>query len=200
LQRLDLQVCTSLSEEFCGGVSAAAVSRVPPANSIAELERCVNEWVYWVQLESGSVRSETGPTTADRKVLVIRSNEKMVELDVPQWCTSALPVIRISTLPAPQHQCGYDRIHAVHPGGPFKDFPTIRFIIPHGGGAVSLPLGTVSGTGAGYETPALVDMIRNNVSSIRACIIQMGLDLLTKIIPIDNIMLRVEMVGCGARD
>ena len=36
----------------------------------------------------------------------------------------------------------------------FKDFPTLRFIIPHGGGAVPVPLGPLPRPRAGHEAAA----------------------------------------------
>ena len=36
----------------------------------------------------------------------------------------------------------------------FKDFPTLRLIIPHGGGAVPYPLGPLPRPGAGHEAAA----------------------------------------------
>jgi 4-oxalmesaconate hydratase len=77
----------------------------------------------------------------------------------------------------------------------FKDFPTLRFIIPHGGGAVPYHWGRYRGLAQDMKRPMLVDMIRNNVFFDTCVYHQAGLDLLTKIVPIDNILFGSEMVG-----
>jgi 4-oxalmesaconate hydratase len=77
----------------------------------------------------------------------------------------------------------------------FKDFPTLRFIIPHGGGAVPYHWGRYRGLAQDMKRPMLADMIRNNVFFDTCVYHQAGLDLLTKIVPIDNILFGSEMVG-----
>jgi 4-oxalmesaconate hydratase len=77
----------------------------------------------------------------------------------------------------------------------FKDFPTIRFIIPHGGGAVPYHWGRYRGLAQDLKRPTLDEMMRNNVFFDTCVYHQAGIDLLFKIVPIDNILFGSEMVG-----
>jgi len=77
----------------------------------------------------------------------------------------------------------------------FKDFPTLRFIIPHGGGAVPYHWGRYRGIAQDMKRPLLTDLIRNNVF-FDTCVYHMpGIELLLKIVPVDNVMFGSEMVG-----
>jgi 4-oxalmesaconate hydratase len=77
----------------------------------------------------------------------------------------------------------------------FKDFPTLRMIIPHGGGGVPYHWGRYRGLAQDMKRPPLADMIRNNVFFDTCVYHQAGIDLLTKIVPVDNILFGSEMVG-----
>src|SRR4029434_8798873 len=77
----------------------------------------------------------------------------------------------------------------------FKDFPTIRFIIPHGGGAIPYHWGRYRGLAQDAKRPLLEEMMRNNVC-VATCVYHLpGIELLTKVVPIDNILFGSEMVG-----
>jgi 4-oxalmesaconate hydratase len=77
----------------------------------------------------------------------------------------------------------------------FKDFPTLRFIIPHGGGAVPYHWGRYRGLAQDLKRPPLDELIRNNVFFDTCVYHQPGIDLLFKIVPVDNILFGSEMVG-----
>jgi 4-oxalmesaconate hydratase len=77
----------------------------------------------------------------------------------------------------------------------FKDFPTLRMIIPHGGGGVPYHWGRYRGLAQDMKRPPLAEMIRNNVFFDTCVYHQAGIDLLTKIVPVDNILFGSEMVG-----
>jgi len=64
----------------------------------------------------------------------------------------------------------------------FRDFPTLKFIIPHGGGAVPYhwPL---PGPRAGHEAPPLKELLMNNVFFDTCVYHQPGIDLLLRVIP-----------------
>ena len=77
----------------------------------------------------------------------------------------------------------------------FRDFPTLRFIIPHGGGAVPYHWGRYRGLAQDLKRPPLDEMMRNNVF-FDTCVYHLpGIELLLKIVPIDNILFGSEMVG-----
>ena len=77
----------------------------------------------------------------------------------------------------------------------FKDFPTLRMIIPHGGGAVPYHWGRYRGLAQDMKRPLLADLIRHNVFFDTCVYHQAGIDLLLKIVPADNILFGSEMVG-----
>jgi 4-oxalmesaconate hydratase len=68
-------------------------------------------------------------------------------------------------------------------------------IIPHGGGGVPYHWGRYRGLAQDMKRPPLADMIRNNVFFDTCVYHQAGIDLLTKIVPVDNILFGSEMVG-----
>ncbi len=77
----------------------------------------------------------------------------------------------------------------------FKDFPTLKFIIPHGGGAVPYHWGRYRGLAQDMKRPPLEELLLNNVF-FDTCVYHLpGIELLTKVIPVDNILFASEMVG-----
>jgi 4-oxalmesaconate hydratase len=76
----------------------------------------------------------------------------------------------------------------------FKDFPTLKFIIPHGGGAVPYHWGRYRGLAQDMKRPPLEHLLKNVFFD--TCVYhQPGIDLLTRVIPIENILFASEMVG-----
>src|SRR5262249_56583864 len=90
--------------------------------------------------------------------------EKMVELEVPA-------MIHVSSSCNPNfHATGAHYLNAdttafmqFIQGDLFKDFPALKFIIPHGGGAVPYHWGRYRGLAQDMKRPLLPDMMRNNV-------------------------------------
>jgi 4-oxalmesaconate hydratase len=80
-------------------------------------------------------------------------------------------------------------------GDLFKDFPTLRFIIPHGGGAVPVPLGPLPGPGRHAEAAAAARARHANVYFDTCVYHQPGIDLLFRVIDVENILFGSEMVG-----
>jgi 4-oxalmesaconate hydratase len=78
--------------------------------------------------------------------------------------------------------------------GPVHRFPTLRFVIPHGGGAVPYHWGRFRGLAQEMKKPLLKDHLLNNIFD--TCVYhQPGIDLLTKVIPVDNVLFASEMIG-----
>jgi len=77
----------------------------------------------------------------------------------------------------------------------FKDFPKLRLIIPHGGGAVPFHWGRFRGLALNNNRPELTEIIKNNVFFDTCVYHQPGIDLLFKVVPVDNILFASEMVG-----
>jgi 4-oxalmesaconate hydratase len=190
------RVCTLFPKNFVGVCQLPQSPGVAPANCIAELERCVNEYGfigcnlnpdpsggYW-----------TDPPLTDRYWYPLY--EKLVELDVP-----AMVHVSASCNPA-FHFTGAHYINGdttafmqFITADLFRDFPTLRFVIPHGGGAVPYHWGRYRGLAQDMGKPTLQEHLLNNVYFDTCVYHQAGIDLLTRVIPADNILFASEIVG-----
>jgi 4-oxalmesaconate hydratase len=189
--------CVSLyPKNFVGVCQLPQSPGVAPANSVRELERCVKELGFiGCNLNpdpSGGYWKD--PPLTDRWWYPIY--EKMVELDVPA-------MIHVSSSCNPNfHATGAHYINGdttafmqFLTADLFKDFPTLRFIIPHGGGAVPYHWGRYRGLAQDMKRPPLKDLLLKNVFFDTCVYHQAGIDLLLKVIPADNILFASEMVG-----
>jgi 4-oxalmesaconate hydratase len=77
----------------------------------------------------------------------------------------------------------------------FKDFPTLKFLIPHGGGAVPYHWGRFRGLAQELKKPLLTEHLLNNIYFDTCVYHQPGIDLLTQVIPVKNILFASEMIG-----
>jgi 4-oxalmesaconate hydratase len=192
------RVCDQFPENFVGVCQLPQSPGVDPRNCIAELERCVKELNFiGCNLNpdpSGGYWKE--PPLNDRWWYPIY--EKMVELDVP-----AMVHVSNSCNPA-VHYTGAHYINGdttafmqfiTHGDQLFKDFPTLKFIIPHGGGAAPYHWGRYRGLALDLKKPLVKDYLLKNVFFDTCVYHQPGIDLLTKVIPADNILFASEMVG-----
>lgn len=75
----------------------------------------------------------------------------------------------------------------------FKDFPTLRFVIPHGGGAVPYHWGRYRGIALDQGRAA--ETLLNNVFFDTCVYHYLGIELLTKVISVDNVLFGSEMIG-----
>jgi 4-oxalmesaconate hydratase len=80
-------------------------------------------------------------------------------------------------------------------GDLFSVFPTLRFVIPHGGGAVPYHWGRYRGLAEGLGRPPLADHLMGNVFFDTCVYHQAGIDLLFEVIDVENILFGSEMVG-----
>jgi 4-oxalmesaconate hydratase len=80
-------------------------------------------------------------------------------------------------------------------GNLFKDFPSLRLIIPHGGGAAPYHWGRFRGLAQALKKPLLQEHLLNNVFFDTCVYHQPGIDLLGTVIPVDNILFASEMIG-----
>lgn len=190
------RVCGLFPRNFVGVCQLPQTPGVPPANSIAELERCVTElgFVGCNLNPDPSGGHWTAPPLTDRHWYPFY--EKLVELDVPA-------MVHVSASCNPNfHATGAHYLNAdttafmqFLSADLFKDFPALRMIIPHGGGAVPYHWGRYRGLAQDMKRPLLSDLIRDNVFFDTCVYHQAGIDLLLKVIPADNILFGSEMVG-----
>ncbi len=76
----------------------------------------------------------------------------------------------------------------------FGRFPTLRFVIPHGGGAVPYHWGRYRGLASRLERPQPEELFRNVFFD--SCVYhQPGIDLLGRVIPPENVLFASEMLG-----
>jgi len=77
----------------------------------------------------------------------------------------------------------------------FEDFPRLRFVIPHGGGAVPYHWGRYRGLAQDMGLKPLEELLLKNVFFDTCVYHQPGIDLLTKVVPVENILFGSEMIG-----
>ena len=190
------RVCTLYPANFVGVCQLPQSPGVPPQNCIGELERCVKELGFiGCNLNpdpSGGYWKD--PPLTDKWWYPVY--EKLVELDVPA-------MIHVSASCNPNfHGTGAHYINGdttafmqFIAADLFKDFPTLRFIIPHGGGAVPYHWGRYRGIAQDMGRPPLKELLLNNVFFDTCVYHRPGIELLLKVIPADNILFASEMVG-----
>jgi 4-oxalmesaconate hydratase len=163
---------------------------------VEELRRCVQE-LGFVGLNLNPDPSGghwTSPPLTDAYWFPLY--EVMVELDVPA-------MIHVSTSCNPAaHTLGAHYINAdttafmqLVEGDLFARFPTLRFVIPHGGGAVPYHWGRYRGLADRLGRPALADHVLGNVFFDTCVYHQPGVDLLARVIPVDNVLFASELLG-----
>jgi 4-oxalmesaconate hydratase len=190
------RVCTLYPKNFAPVCMLPQSPGVSPANCVEELERCVK------QLGFIGCNLNPDPSGGWWKEAPLTDKwwypiyEKMVELDVP-----AMVHVSSSCNPA-FHFTGAHYINAdttafmqLIQGDLFKDFPQLKLVIPHGGGAVPYHWGRYRGLAQDMKRPPLADHLLKNVYFDTCVYHQPGIDLLLKVIPLDNILFASEMVG-----
>jgi 4-oxalmesaconate hydratase len=188
--------CAALYPEIFAAVCMLPQS--PAADmqgSVEELQRCVDMDFVGCNLnpDPGGGHFQHPPLT-DR--FWYPFYEKMLELDVPA-------MIHVSGSCNPGlHATGAYYIAAdtiafmqLIQGDLFKDFPTLRFIIPHGGGAVPYHWGRYRGLADMLKQPDLAGHVMNNVFFDTCVYHQPGINLLADVIDNKNILFGSEMVG-----
>jgi 4-oxalmesaconate hydratase len=169
---------------------------VDPATCIPELTRCVEEFgaVALNLNPDPSGGHWTAPPLTDRSWYPIY--EKMVEYDIPA-------MVHVSTSINPAfHTTGAHYLNAdttafmqLVQGDLFTDFPTLRLVIPHGGGAVPYHWGRFRGLAMALKKPPLEEHVMRNVFFDTCVYHQPGIDLLLDVIPTHNILFGSEMIG-----
>ena len=167
----------------------------PPANSVPELRRCVEQLGfvgcninpdptggYW-----------TGKPFTDREWYPLF--EALCDLDVPG-------MVHVAASCNPNfHGTGAHYLNAdtsvfmqILQSNLFADFPTLRLVIPHGGGAVPYHWGRYRGMSLEMMDRPLEGLLDNIFFD--TCVYHLpGVELLTKVVPTDNVLFGSEMIG-----
>ena len=187
---------TLYPDNFVGVCQLPQAPGTPPDNCIPELVRCVEELGFiGCNLNPDPTGGYwTDPPLFDRWWYPLY--EKMCELDVPA-------MIHVSSSCNPHfHFTGAHYINGdtaafmqLLTSDLFADFPTLKFIIPHGGGAAPFHWGRYRGLAQDMGRPPLDELLLENVFFDTCVYHQPGIDLLTKVIPARNILFASEMVG-----
>jgi len=190
------RVVDMFQDKFVGVCQLPQSPGADLTESIKELERCVTELGFIgcnLNPDPSGGMWQTVPLT-DKYWYPLY--EKMVELDVPA-------MIHVSASCNPNfHATGAHYMNAdttafmqLLQGDLFKDFPTLRLIIPHGGGAVPYHWGRYRGLADMLKQPNLSTHLMNNVFFDTCVYHQPGIDLLLEVIENKNILFGSEMIG-----
>ena len=189
------RLTTLMPRNFVGVCQLPQSSGVSPKNCTTELERCVKDLGF----VGCNVNPDptggfwTDPPLYDRHWYPLW--EKMVELDVPGMIhVSASANSNFHATGAHYMNGDTTAFMQFVTSDLFQDFPTLRLIIPHGGGAVPYHWGRYRGLAQDMGRPPLSALMRNVFFD--TCVYhQPGIDLLLKVVPIDNVLFASEMLG-----
>ena len=192
------RACTMYPEHFVGVCQLPQAAGVAPGRAVFdELERCVRDHGF---IGANLNPDPTGgkwsdPPLWDRKWWY-PLYEKMVDLDVPA-------MIHVSGSCNPH----FDAVATHYINGDttafvqfltsdiFKDFPRLKFVIPHGGGAAPYHWGRYRGIALDMGLPPLEEKVLSNVFFDTCVYHQAGIDLLLRVVPAGNIVFGSETVG-----
>jgi 4-oxalmesaconate hydratase len=181
---------------FIGAAMLPQSPGVDPKTSIPELEKCVSEFGFVglnLNPDPSGGHWQSPPLSNPYWYPIY---EKMVEYDMPA-------MIHVSTScndcfhTTGAHYLNADTTAFMQclSADLFKDFPTLKFLIPHGGGAVPYHWGRFRGLAQELKKPLLEEHLLNNIFFDTCVYHQPGINLLTEVIPIKNILFASEMIG-----
>ncbi len=190
------RVCNLYPDSFVPVCQLPQSPGVSPANCIAELERCVTQMGF-VGCNVNPDPSDgywTDPPMTDKWWYPLY--EKMVELEVPG-------MLHVSGSCNPNfhgtgaHYLNGDTTFFMQNvlGDLFKEFPTLKWVIPHGGGAVPYHWGRYRGIAQDQGRPELDEYLLDNIWFDTCVYHQRGVDLLVDVIGADNVIFASEMIG-----
>jgi 4-oxalmesaconate hydratase len=181
---------------FAGVCQLPQAVGVPIGRSVPELRRCVEElgFVGCNLNPDPSGGHWTSPPLTDPSWYPLY--EAMVELDVPA-------MVHVSAVTNPNfHATGSHYLNAgttafmqFLQGDLFRTFPELRFVIPHGGGAVPYHWGRFRGLADMLGRPPLRESVLGNVFFDTCVYHQAGITLLFDVVDIGNILFGSEMIG-----
>lgn len=190
------RVATLFPDRFATAAMLPQSPGVDPATCLPELVRSVEELdAVAINLNPDPSGGHwTAPPLTDRSWYPIY--EKLAEYDIPA-------MIHVSTSCNPAfHTTGAHYLNAdttafmqLIQGDLFADFPTLKFVIPHGGGAAPYHWGRFRGLAMALRKPELEEHLLHNVFFDTCVYHQPGIDLLLDVIPTKNVLFASEMIG-----
>jgi 4-oxalmesaconate hydratase len=183
-------------EQFAGVCQLPQSPGVPIEGSVDELRRCVSElgFVGCNLNPDPSGGHWSAPPLTDKHWYPFY--EAMTELDVPA-------MVHVSAVTNPAfHATGSHYLNAdttafmqLLQADLFDDFPDLRLVIPHGGGAVPYHWGRFRGLADMLGRPPVEEALMDNVFFDTCVYHQPGIDLLFEVVEPVNILFGSEMVG-----
>lgn len=192
------RACTLYPQAFVGACQLPQAAGVKPGRAVFdELRRCVEGYGF---VAANLNPDPTGGRWSDPPLWDrdwwYPLYERLVELDVPA-------MIHVSGCCNPH----FDAVAAHYINGDttafvqcmtssiFEDFPTLRFVIPHGGGAAPYHWGRYRGLAIDRGLPPLEQRVLGNVFFDTCVYHQAGIDLLLRVIPARNVLFASETIG-----
>ena len=190
------RICKLYPQNFAPVGMLPQFPGVNPKNCIPEIERMVNELGFiGINLNPDPTGGYwTDPPLFDPWWYPVY--EKMAELDIPA-------MVHVSQTRNPAfHFTGTHYLNAdltafvqFLTSDLLDKFPTLKFIIPHGGGAAPYHWGRYRGLAQDNKWKPVAERIKDQVFFDTCVYHQPGIDLLFKVVPLDNILFGSEMVG-----
>jgi 4-oxalmesaconate hydratase len=190
------RVCDLFPENFAPVCQLPQSPGCKPENVVRELKRCVEEmgFIGCNLNPDPSGGHWTDPPMTDEWWFPLY--EVLEELDVPA-------MIHVTQSCNPNfHFTGAHYINAdtavfmqVLNSDLFERFPRLRLVIPHGGGAVPYHWGRYRGLAMELERKSPADMMRDNMWFDTCVYHQPGINVLSEVVPVSNILFASEMHG-----
>lgn len=193
------RVSSLFPDRFMMGAMLPQTPGEDPKTTVAEITRAVEELgAVTVNINPDpSAGRWTSPAITDRSWYPIY--EKLVEYELP-----AMIHVSSTCMPQVMHTTGDHYLNAdttafmqLIRGGDtlFKDFPDLKLVIPHGGGAIPYHWGRFRGLAMALGKPEIEEYLLDNVYVDTCVYHQPGIDLLTDVVPTKNILFASEMIG-----
>ena len=190
------RICQLYPDNFAPVGMLPQFPGVNPKNCLDEIDRIVNELGFiGINLNPDPTGGWwTDPPLFDEWWYPVY--EKMAELDIPA-------MVHVSqTTNKAFHFTGTHYLNAdltafmqFLTSDVLDKFPTLRFIIPHGGGAAPYHWGRYRGLAQDNKWTPVAERIKDQVFFDTCVYHQPGIDLLFKVVPKENILFGSEMVG-----
>ena len=186
-------------DTFRGVGGLAQVAGLPVEVALPELERCVKELGFVGCLLNPDPYENSGtepPAMSDRYWYPLY--EKLCELDIPAMIHTASS--KSERTPYSLHFVNEETIAVVDlcKSDVFKDFPGLKIIVPHGGGAVPYQFGRFQASTAGRPPgERFLDRLRNLYFDCTLYTPE-AVELLIKVVGADRVMFGSECPGTGS--
>ncbi|MFD7073662.1 amidohydrolase family protein [Nocardioides sp. NPDC059952] len=183
-------------QSFVGVAQLPQSPGSPVDASVEELRRCVEElgFVGCNLNPDPSDGSWAAPPITDRAYYPLY--EAMVDLGVPAMVHASM-----SANPAVHGTCAHylngdtTAFMQLISSDLFKDFPDLKLILPHGGGAVPYHWGRYRGVMLDQGRGELQDIVGDNIFFDTCVYWRRGMQLLLDTVPTSNILFASEMIG-----